>query len=182
MALNNLGDIYNYCNDDLLDGELSDINEVINYLEEAQNIIAEVALIEAPLVTTVLDSTCKITMPTNLLKTKEFTLISCDGVLETPLEPLREWAGEAFFHYIYNGRTVNLYYYKKPTALNPNNLSQIPDVDARYYFNIAQYGAEMNKLKDDDTEAQDSFRRKFSEGLQMYSKNKGTTRQFKNVW
>lgn len=182
MALNNLGDIYNYTNTDLLDGELDQIQDVLNYLEEAQNIIVEAALIEAPLVISVLDATCQVTIPSNNLKIKQFALVSNDGSSEQPVEPIREWGNIAYFNTGLNGRTINLYYYKKPTQLSATTLAQVPDVDSRYYYSMAQYAAEMYKLKDDDQEAQDNFASKFRAGLSIYSKSKGAIRQFKNVW
>lgn len=182
MAIETLQDIFNYCNNDLLDGELDALTDIINYLNEAQNIIAEVALIEAPLVTTTLTSTCQVVIPANNLKVSEFALVRTDGVKEDPIEPIKEWNNIAYFNKSLEGRTINLYYYKKPTALNASTLTQVPDVDSRYFHSMAQYAAEMYKLKDDDAEAQESFTKKFIQGLTLYSKNKGAIRQFKNVW
>lgn len=183
MALNTLGDIYNYCNNDLLDGELVDIYDIINYLEEAQNLINTVNELEAPIASYTLDSTCQITLPTNCSKVKQFSVVESDSpYVEEPIEPTREWAKTVYFPSIHDGKTIKIYYYKKPAVLNPTTLSQVPDIDPKYFFAMAQYSAEMFKLKDDDTEAVRNYREKFLQGLTSYSTNNRALRQFKNVW
>ena len=180
--ISNLGDIFNYCNNDLLDGELTDINDVINHFQEATNIISEVSPIEAPMVATILDATCKVTLPIDFLKLDRFMILSESGTIETDLEPIKSWAGEVYFNLANEGRTVNQYYYKKPATLLPTNLAQVPEVDSRYFPSIAQYAAEMFKLKEDDEEAKKQFAAKFYSNLQIYSKCKCITRKIKNVW
>jgi hypothetical protein len=134
------------------------------------------------LVATTLTETCVVVIPSNSLKVNEFTLVSLDGSHEEPIEPIREWGNTAYFNKSLDGRIINLYYYKKPTTLNPATLTQIPEIDSRYFASMAQYAAEMYKLKDDDSEAQANYSKKFIQGLTVYSKNKGAIRQFKNVW
>lgn len=180
--LSNLGDIFNYCNNDLLDGELTDIFDVINHFQEATNIIAEVSPIEAPMVTFILDATCKITLPSDFLKLDRFMIVSQDGTIETDLEPIKNWAREVFFNLGSKGRTVNFYYYKNPSILLPANLAQVPDIDSRYFPSIAQYAAEMFKLKEDDEEVKRQFAAKFYSNLQIYSKHNCISRKIKNVW
>ena len=183
--LNTLGDIYNYCNDSLLSGGLSSITEVVEYFQEAVNIIAEIHPIEATMVSTTLDATALITLPTDLLKVKEFRLYDDSLGYEdpTPAIPHKVWAGVAYFNPTnYNGRVINLYYYKKGSELTSGTLTQVPNIDKRLYYSVAQYAAEMWKLKDDDPEMQEAFRKKFITGLGTYSKGNSAEVNFKNYW
>lgn len=179
--MDNLGDIFDYCNEDLLDGELDSLSDILGSLNEAQNIVSQVSPVEAPLVATVLDTACTITLPTNLAKVKEFRLLESDGTTESPIEPIKDWAGVVYFNTYYSGRTINLYYYKKPTTLTAVT-SQVPDVDSLYWYAMAQYVASVWKLKDDDESMKRQLEEKFISGLSSYSRSKNVTRNFRNVW
>lgn len=183
--LNNLGDIYNYCNNSLLSGGLSSITEIIEQFQEACNIIAEFSPIEAPVIATVLDATAQITLPSDLLKVKEFrrynTSLGYED--ERPITPMKVWSGVAYFNPTsYNGQTIHLYYYKKASELTPSTLTQVPNIDKRYYYAVAQYGSEMWKLKDDDPEMQKAFQEKFISSLSTYGRNTNAEFNFKNIW
>ena len=173
--LNNLGEIYNYTKDVLLQGEIDDIAEIIEYLEEGQQRISERVPIEAPIYTVTL-TTNEITLPADF---KKFKKLKVDDVV---IEPDEVWAGLMTLPATYTTGTAKLYYYKKPTALVSTNLAQVPDIDQRYYSTIAQYAAEMYYMVDDDTEMQQKFTSKFFESIEIYGNSKNTVSKYKNIW
>jgi hypothetical protein len=77
---------------------------------------------------------------------------------------------------------AKLWYYRKPTYLDPLNLEQVPDIDPRYFHTIGQYAAEMYYRADDDEDMREAFTEKFFEGITYYKKSSGTVTNFKNVW
>jgi len=172
--LENLGDIFEYTNTNLLDGELDSLSDIISYLEEAQNKIVEKAKVEAPILTITLTSN-EVTLPDDFMFLKK---IMVNGVR---VEPEEKWDKILYLPENIKIGTAKLYYYKKPRSLDGNDLSQVPDIDSRYFYNMAQYAAEMYRLMDDD-EQQARFAAKFFEGLMIYSTSSTTQSKFKNVW
>lgn len=83
----------------------------------------------------------------------------------------------------YTSKELEMFYHKKPAILDYNDLTQIPEIDDRYLYTLAQYAAEMYALSDEDDDVQELFRNKFIEGLTIYktpSKTKSYT--VKNFW
>lgn len=175
--LQTLGDIFDYTKDILLQGEISEISEIIEYLEEAQQIISEKVPIEAPIYSFTL-TTNQFNLPTDFYK---FRKLKIDDV---EVQPEEQWNGVIYLsdNYETGSFAAKLYYYKKPTALNPNTLSQVPDIDPKYYPQMAKYAAEMYYLVDDDSEMQQQFREKFNTSVGTYSNANNSVSRFKNIW
>jgi hypothetical protein len=173
--LKNLGDIFTYLNEKLLDGELDDITDAIEYLEEAQNIIAEADPIEAPILTITLTGN-SITVPTDFLRINK---VMQNGA---PLNSVSLWANT--LNLPVSTGDIQIYYYKRPTPLNPASLDQVPDIDSKYWHHMAQYAAKMYFLIDDDEDMRKAFKETFLESVTLLSSKKKTSREtnFKNLW
>jgi hypothetical protein len=178
-----LDDLYKFTNEKLLDGELSGVDDVIEYFEECQQMIASKYPIEAPKVTLTLTSNV-ITKPLDFMSLRKIVWIE----RHQQVNPLDIWGNEITLpeHLTYNNPsvTVDFYYYKKPAMLDADNLEQIPDIDQRYLPLMAKYAAELYKLADDDTEAKDAYRQSFQDSLVMFG-NLNMDRKrfnFNNVW
>lgn len=178
--LNNVGEIYDYCNNNLLDNELYDVSDIINYLNEAQSIICQKSPLEAKTNYT-LDSTHKFTLPTDWLSTEKIMWLKLNATTPIHIEPDEVWMNEVILPLICTQGTIYLYYYKKPTELTVTR-SQIPDIDARYNYSLASYAAEMFKLRDDDLEIAEQFRQRFMRSLDMLQTQKGNINKVKNIW
>lgn len=173
--LQTLGEIFNHINDQLLDGELESINDVLQFLEECQQRLSIKYPIEAPIVSLTLTSN-EITVPADLQKLNRITV---DGVKVAPTEV---WGDVIYLPTAYKAGTAKLYYYKKPTALDPGNLLQVPDIDSRFFPAMAKYAASMYYLVDDDSDMREAFRSAFYADMDGISVSKETKCTFTNLW
>ncbi len=174
--MDNLGEIFTYLKDTLLQGAVDEISEVIGYLNDAQDLISDKFPIQAPLYTTTL-TTNSLTLPNDFKSLKKLKIDDIE--IDTYEDP---WAGELELNENYTSGTVKLYYYKKPTQLDATDLDQIPDIDARYWNAMAEYAAKVYYLVDDDDDMLKKFRDQFYETLASISTAKKTITRFKNVW
>lgn len=173
--LRNLGEIYNYTNDRLLEGELEDISDVIEYFEEFQNKVTVRAKLEAPPYTVALTSNVLV-VPENFLS---LARLKVDG---KPVVVEEVWGRELSLQKDITTGSATLYYYRRPTPLDPENLSQVPDIDSRYLYAMGQYAAKMYYMVDDDDDMVEKFKESFFEGMTIYSTSKNTVTKINNVW
>lgn len=152
-----LGDLYNYTNS-LIEDELQGIDDVIEYFEECQHIIAGKFPIEAPKMVITLTSN-EITKPADFHTLRKIII---NGYEVTPVDI---WGNTIELPSEYNSGEATLYYYKIPTELDRNNLNQVPDIDPRYLPLMGKYAAKMYYLKDDDPEVREAYRAAFIESL-----------------
>ena len=178
--INTLGELYNYTNEILLQGELDSINVVIEYFEEAQQMIALQDPIEAKI--TIPLTSNVIILPADY---QDLCKIKVDYEnMQIEVIPAEIWGSEMTLNPLYNTGNAYLYYYKRPTLLNPSNASQVPDIDSRYLPQIAKYAAKMYYLVDDDQEQAEEFRKSFFDTMTYYNKLNGNSKSFnfRNVW
>lgn len=177
-----LGELYNYTNDILLQGELDAIDDVIQYFEECQQMIATKDKLEAT--QTYILTSNSITVPTDYLGLQKIKITGCTNVADGIYTPDEMWGNDIeMADYINNG-TLKLYYYKNPTELDKNNLSQVPDIDYRYLNSMAIYASEMYYRNDDDPEMREAFKTSFFQGLSYFNALNGISQTTKitNVW
>lgn len=177
-----LGELYNYTNDILLQGELDSIEDVIQYFEECQQMIAIKDPLEADQSFTLTSNV--ITVPANYRKFHKIKITGCTNVADGEYVPEEMWKGEITMpSYIDNG-TLKLYYFKNPTELDANNLNQVPDVDYRYLNSMATYAAEMYYRADDDPDMREAYKEAFFRGLSYFNGINGTEKptKIRNVW
>jgi hypothetical protein len=174
--LKNIGDIYNYTNEKLLSDELTSVNDIIEYLEEAQNIIVEKFPLEAPIFSLTLTNN-QFTLP------DDFAAINNLTVDKAAVTPDDVWNKVVTLPKDITSGSLELRYYRKPNALDPSNLAQIPDVEPRFFIMMAKYAAKMYYLADDDAEMREAFKTDFADNLNFYS-NPTVNRKsnFKNLW
>ena len=172
--MNTLQDIYSYLNDRLLEGNLGSIKEVIDYLNEGQTLISQKFPVEAPIITIAL-TTNSFPIPSDmetLRKIKRGT---------TELTEIEIWANTITINSNIKDGTVDVYYYKTPTRLDENNVSQIPDIDSRYFYALAKFAAEAYYLVDDDPEMREAFKSSFISNLSTMAPKHSVTK-FVNGW
>lgn len=172
--MKNLGDIFKHTNEKLLEGSLGDVAEIIEFLEECQQKININDPLEAKRTVSFADG--ELILPSDYLKFKKLKI---DGKY---VEPLEEWAGVLTLPSDYVDGTAEFYFYRKPAALDPLNLDQVPDIDPRYFPSMAAYAAKMFNLVDDDEDLREAFKAEFFDGLATFKKSKTSTTTFKNVW
>lgn len=174
--LNNLGDIYNYLSQNLLQRSVKSIDSVIDYLEEAQQKIAQKWPVQAPVFTTTL-TTNSFTLPTDFDKLVKATVKGVE------VNPEMIWQGEMTLPSAYNEGELKLWYYKKITPLNKANLAQVPEIDQRFFPAMAKYAAGMFYVVDDDPEQQRAFDEAFMKELTgMAEVGKPKVYQLNNLW
>ncbi len=173
---NNLGEIYTYLNTNLLDGELEGIDGVIGYLEECQQKISEKFPIEAPILSVILESDT-IAVPVDM---RQLVKIVVD---DNRIQPKEVWGGTIYLPAGYQTKTAKVYYHRKPTVLDPLNLSQVPDVDSKFFNIMADYAAQRYYLADDDEDMRAKFEKAFWDGMTAFS-GTGKVREsnYTNVW
>lgn len=165
----NLGEIFNYANDNLLEGNLDSISEIIRYLQKAQDIIERKAPVKAPVFTTILTAS-HFTLPENYRRLHEYG-IYIDGnkfTGKTKIWPNADGTKEMYLPASVNSGSLEMYYYKKATPLNGNDLSQVPDVDERYHIAMAEFAAKMVKMVDDDSLKKD-YENEFFASLAIFN-------------
>lgn len=174
--LRTLGDIYEYTNEKLLGGELSDISDVIEFLEECQNVICDKDPLEAPIHYVEL-TTNSITLPS------DFQCLRKIVIDDAEVQPQEMWGGSLTLPSEYSTGEAKMYYYRKPTALNPDDLTQEPDIDQRYFPAMAKYAAQMYYLTDDDVEVSSQWKNSFFDSLAVFNKKtQNKQSNFKNLW
>lgn len=171
-----LGDIFSYTNK-LLDGNLDDISEVIDYMEEGQQLIALKYPIEAPVLNITL-ATNSFNKPADMAQLKKVVI----DEKEVPIDDV--WEDKIYLPKAYIEGIASIYYYKRPTALDSINPLQVPDIDKLYLPLIAKYAAKMYYLQDEDTEMINEYRNEFMIQLNDIGKINNNTRKsnYKNIW
>lgn len=174
--LSNIGDIYNYLNTTLMKSRLTEITEVIEFFEEFQQIIASTkGKIPADELTFTL-TTNSFSLPNDFQALRQFT------VDDYTVIPTEIWKGTVTLPTNITSGTAKLKYYKKPTALDSSDLTQVPDIDSRYYYAMAKYAAEMFWLAKDDPDRIAAFRQAFFDSLTRYASYDNTITNFFNTW
>lgn len=176
--LKTIMDIFNYTNNELMEGKLNKLSDIINYLEECQNIIAEdKGKIPAdPFTLTLTSNTFE--LPPDYLKYSE---ILVNG---SPVLPRRVWGNTVYLPGEISAGYLELFYFRKPTILDFNTPDQEPDIDPRFYYAMGQYAAHMFYLRDEDTEVLNNFRRTFIDSINSYSQHTPakTAGSYTNIW
>jgi len=162
-----LNEIYLYANQ-ILNQELSDLSDIIDYLNEAQDYIASEDPIQATPVEIELDEDHEIQMPADLWRLHRMTI---DDVDYLPSEA--SWAGVLVLPDAYTEGTVKIWYYRAPATLSADSPDQVPDVPVRYHRHLATYAAKMYHLVDDDQALKMAFLEEFVTGIQLMKSNVG---------
>ena len=173
-----LGDLYNYTNYRLLEDQLDSIDDVIEFFEECQQIITGRFPIEAPKLNITLTSN-EIPKPDDFQSLRKIII---DG---HEVRPVDIWGNIIELPKNYNSGEATLYYYKKPAALDKNNLNQIPDIDSRYLPIMGKFAAEMYYLQDEDPENRGEYRAAFIESLNRLGDGINNNRHksnYTNLW
>jgi hypothetical protein len=175
--LKTLGDLYNYTNYRLLEDQLDSIDDVIEFFEECQQIITGRFPIEAPKLNITLTSN-EIPKPDDFQSLRKIII---DG---HEVRPVDIWGNIIELPKNYNSGEATLYYYKKPAALDKNNLNQIPDIDSRYLPIMGKFAAEMYYLSDEDPENRAEYRTAFIESLNRLEdvSNNRHKSNYTNLW
>lgn len=169
-----LQDIYTYLNDRLLEGNLGGIKEVIDYLNEGQTLISQKFPVEAPKLTVTL-TTNSFSIPSDMETLKKIKRGT------TELTEIEMWAGIITLNSNIKDGTIDVYYYKTPTPLDDTNVSQVPDIDSRYFYALAKFAAEAYYLVDDDPEMREAFKAAFVNNLSTMAPKHSVTK-FVNGW
>jgi hypothetical protein len=151
-----LQEIFDYCNNHLLENELAEISDIIAFLNEAQNIIARIDLIQATPVEYTL-TTNSFTVPADFLRLHKATLDDVNIYFNE--EP---WAGVMTLPTSITEGTLKLWYFKKPVALSASTPSQVPEIGEQYHQLLADYAAKMYYLIDDDEGMRNAFAAEFN--------------------
>lgn len=159
----------------ITDDSFADLSSIIDYLNEAQEIIARWDMIEAAPIEYEL-TTNVIALPSDFLKLYKITLD--DIPFNPPEEP---WNGTLTFGETVTSGTIKLWYYKSPAALSAATPTQVPDIHEKYHRAMAKYAAKMFNLSDDDEGLRDAYAREFSALVASMRTNKGTTITYKNL-
>lgn len=150
-----LQEIFDYTNNVLLDGELDELSNIIDFLDEAQQMIARIDMVPATPVEYEL-TTNAITLPADFLRLYKATLE------EEPYTFTDEpWAGELTLPTGVTEGTLKLWYFKIPAALSVLTPTQVPEVNPVYHRMMADYAAKMYYLIDDDADMRDAFAAEF---------------------
>lgn len=169
-----LDEILTYANV-LTEDAFEDLSDIIDWLNEAQDIIARWDKIQATPVEYELTSN-EITLPEDFMQLAKCTL---DDVAYVP--PSEPWAGDLTLHTELTEGTLKLWYYKFPEPLLAATPTQVPEVKSQYHRSMASYAAKMNFLKDDDPELREAFRVEFAQQLGAMKVSTGLTTQYYNL-
>lgn len=182
MGMTTITDIYNYVNSKLVQDELHNITDIIEYLDECQQKIAEKSPIEATPISYNLDETHYITLPDDFQHLGMIKYKKNSDSTPITIDPEQVWGNKVTFPINYTSGEVILYYYKRPAILSVNTPLQIPEIDPRYFYTMGQYAAQMYYMQEDDQAMKDAFKATFFEGLTLFNTSKNFPVKFKNIW
>ena len=166
-------EIFNYANA-LTEDAFTDLDEIIVFINEAQDIVCRYDKIEAAPVTTTL-TTNALTLPADFL---EFHKLTYNDVPYLPSG--KPWQGVLELPTTITDGTMKLWYYKKPSALLSTTPTQVPGIDAKYHRALSIYAAMMYFSVDDDPAQRENFKKMFYEILAANKNTTGTTISFTN--
>lgn len=170
MTLDEILDYANILTEDAFEG----LSDIIEYINEAQDLIAKWDMIQAPPVEISLTSNA-VTLPEDFMKLHKMTL---NDFPYTP--PSAPWAGELTLETSIDEGTLKIWYYKKPTILSASTPSQVPEVKTEYHRAMASYAAKMFHLIDDDPALKAAFQDEFIKALSGNKIDTGIGIQYKN--
>lgn len=167
-------EIFDYCNTSLLESELTDLSDIISFLNEAQNVIARLDMIQAAPVEIEL-TTNEFSLPADFLRLYKATLDDKPYAFDE-----KPWAGVQPLPEGLDEGTVKLWYYKKPATLLASTPTQVPEIDPIYHPLLGDYAAKMYYLIDDDPAMRDSFAREFQNKIAAFKTPPATSTRFVN--
>lgn len=168
-----LAQILAYANKLTEDG-FENLEDCIEYLNDAQELVCRYKKLEATPVSYVLDSN-QIILPSDFLGYAKSTID--DSAYFPPNAP---WCGVLTLEPQRTSGVFKLWYYKSPTPLSASTPEQVPDIDQVYHKLLATYATKMYHLVDDDPALRESFKTEFYNGLSALSINTGLPIRYKN--
>lgn len=158
----------------LAENNFEEMNDIIEFLNEAQDIIARFDPLKAqPYYTLVTDQ--GIMLPSDLLRLHQITV---DEVVYYPKGPA--WGGIIATPDLTVGSMVQILYYVRPTVLLPSIPLQEPRVPKQYHRAMAAYAARMFYLIDDDAPLREAFQQQFMNQLASLKTSDDVVSQFIN--
>ena len=170
MTLEQILDYANILSEEAFDS----LADIIEYINEAQDLIANWDMIQATPVEIPLTSNV-VTLPTDFMKLYKMTL---DDIPYSP--PSAPWAGELTLEDSIEDGTLKIWYYKKPTILSASTPSQIPEIKSDYHRALAVYATKMFHLVDDDQGLKEAFQQEFIMSLTGNKVSTGMATKYKN--
>lgn len=150
------------------------LDDLIDFLNEAQDIIGRWQMVPAAPVEYIL-TTNEITLPADFLKLHKATF---EGSPYYP--PEAPWNGVLTLETGLTEGTVKIWYYKKPAVLLSTTPNQVPEVDSIYHRAMSSYAAKMFNLIDDDAALREAFRNEFYTSLSSMKVDTGIPIHYKN--
>ena len=173
MAAMTVQQIYDYANV-LTEDSFSAVSEVIEWMNEAQDIIARYDSVEATPVEYTLDEDHEITLPDDFMMAAKFKWEDTT----VNLTEAEIWDGVMTLPTCMTSGTLKMYYYKHPDVLLSTTLTQVPEVSAIYHRAMAKYIAKMFHLVDDDQALRAQFEAEFAAEIQSMKMPKGNITTF----
>lgn len=168
-----LQEIFNYANV-LAENNFEEMSDVIEFFNEAQNIIATFDPLKSqPYYTVVTEQ--GIMLPSDLLRVHQ---IYVDDVIYQPKEPA--WGGIIPTPDLAEDKMVKILYYVRPSLLVATAPTQEPRVPKQYHSAMASYAAKMFYLIDDDAPQKEAFQQQFLTMLSSLKTNDNVVTQFIN--
>lgn len=182
--------LFDYVNKSLLGGSLTNVSDIVEHINNAQDIIAYRFRIEAPIADVTITNN-EFDLPIDCVEIKKLVMDGKDLKIESifghnvviqssdsSISPFNTVVTVPV-----NG-AAKLYYYKKPAFVDGSNVDQELDIDDKYFFVIGKYIASIYSLADDDSEKAIEFKTEFENDLSQISvtdlSNQPTT--IKNYW
>lgn len=170
MTLEQILDYANVLSEEAFDS----LADIIEYINEAQDLIAKWDMIQATPVEIPLTSNV-VPLPTDFMKLHKATID--DIPYNFPEEP---WAGQVTLETERTEGVLKIWYYKKPTVLSASTPSQIPEIKSDYHRVLAVYATKMFHLVDDDQGLKEAFQQEFIMSLTGNKVSTGMATKYKN--
>jgi hypothetical protein len=154
-------EIYDYANV-LTETIFSDLSEVIEYMNEAQDVIANFDHVEAYPISYTLTDNHRFALPEDFLMVAHFEF---EG-RRIDLSPVTIWNTIMILPETMTSGTLTMYYYKIPERLVATDPTQVPEVKPCYHRAMSYYIAKVYHLIDDDQALRAQFEQEFHRKLQ----------------
>ena len=173
MAAMTIQQIYDYANV-LTEDAFSAISETIEWMNEAQDIIARFDHVEAIPINYTLNDSHRFALPEDFMMASKFKWN--DSIVN--LSQAEIWAGVMTLPTTMTSGTLTMYYYKIPEQLNIDTPDQIPEIKPQYHRAIAKYVAAKFHMVDDDQPLRAQFEADFMAELQSMKMPNGNVTTF----
>lgn len=157
----------------LTEDAFESLSDCLEFLNDAQDIIARYEMVQAAPVSYVL-TTNQIILPVDFMKFHKATLNDVDYI-----PPESDWNGILALETSLIKGTIKLWYYKIPAVLVLT--TQTPEVNPVYHRSIATYAAKMFNLVDDDPALREAYKNEFYLSLSQMKIDHGFAIKYKNL-